>query len=528
VGNHRVIAPLAVGRDTDVLLAVSHGPHGFARPVVLKRLRSGSTKEPAHLRALAREAMAYARLNHPSIVRLYDFSEHDGECVIVLEYVNGMTLRDLVGHLRVRGQTMTEDVAFYVMANVFAALSAAHTARDPATGEFASVIHRDVSPKNVLIDWDGAVKLADFGIAKLAGVTSDTRAGLLKGTYGYMAPEQVLGEPTTVRTDVYAACLVFRELLLGKRAFTRGEMPELEFLKVMAEPKLEPIEDLRPDISPLVARALRVGLEPMTDRRDIACAEIRDVLMGAVNMEKARHELAVLLHELRPTQDSPRLFEAEATERQPSDPALALPEPKISGRPSGIHFRGPDARATHPEMVSSIPPSSPREPLPTTPDLPVIPTKPSAFRVAQRMKWHVMPEKLRHPSPRAALIAGITVPVLLTLVVLLASRTQRVAEAAVFSATAAMVAVEPDEVRSAAAAPTEDTPSNAAPPTHGTIITDTASHDHRIYVDGQVAGESGEPIDVRCGRHIVRYGSKGRPQVIDVPCGGEYVLSPRW
>src|SRR5262249_34225249 len=159
----------------------------------------------------------------------------------------------LVGQLRLRGEAVGDDVALYVMAQVFAALAAAHAARDPATGEFASVIHRDVSPKNVLVDWEGAVKLTDFGIAKLAGVSGDTRAGLLKGTYGYMAPEQVLGDPTTVRTDVYAGCLLLRELLLGRREFERGDMPELELLQAMADPRLRPIEELRPGVSPRVA-----------------------------------------------------------------------------------------------------------------------------------------------------------------------------------------------------------------------------------------------------------------------------------
>jgi serine/threonine-protein kinase len=534
IGNHRVLAPLSVGHETDVLLALTRGPHGFSRPVVLKRLRPDCALDPAHLRALAREAMAYARLTHPSIVRLYEFSEHEGQCLLVLEYVNGMNLRELIAQLHVRGEVMSDDVAFYVMAQVFSALAAAHAARDPATGEFASVIHRDVTPKNVLVDWDGAVKLTDFGIAKLAGVSSDTRAGLLKGTYGYMAPEQVLGDPTTVRTDVYAACLLLRELLLGRRTFVRRDMPELEFLQAMADPHLQPVEELRSGIPPRVSRALRIGLEPNPDRRDIACAEIRDVLHGAADMEKARQALAVLLQELRPTQSTPLLEQGEATEPQSWEGPVSMPrEPERVSPTSGVRRRESEAQTTdaQPPAQPDAPPSAARRSmLPTVPEIHVS-TAPSAFRVsagARRSRlWR-----------RAAMLAGAVCPLLFLAALLLGSDPQRPAQAAVRSASAAGAMV----LATAPARPNGSVPSETISraaavrlpaasvegSTNGAIVTLTSSHDHRIYVDGQVAGETGEIIEVRCGRHQARYGSKGRWQIIDVPCGGQYVLSPRW
>ena len=118
-----------------------------------------------------------------------------------------------------RREPLSDGVALFIASRVFAALAAAHSAKDPRTGETTPVIHRDVSPSNVLIPWDGFVKLGDFDLSKVIGVSGDTRAGLMKGTYGYMAPEQVTGDPVTPRTDVYAGCLVLRELLLGRPAF---------------------------------------------------------------------------------------------------------------------------------------------------------------------------------------------------------------------------------------------------------------------------------------------------------------------
>ena len=546
IGSHRVLSPLSVGGETDVLLALTRGPHGFTRPVVLKRLRPDVARDPGHLRSLAREAMAYARLTHPSVVRLYDFFEDHGQCVLVLEYVNGMTLRDLLAHLHVRGDVLSDDVALYVMGHVFSALAAAHAARDPATGEFASVIHRDVSPKNVLVDWDGAIKLTDFGIAKLAGVTSDTRSGLLKGTYGYMAPEQVLGDPITVRTDVYAACLMLRELLTGRRTFVRRDMPELEFLQLMADPRLKPIEELRPGIPRAISRVLRVGLEANPDRRDVTCAEIRDVLLGAVSPEAVRQELAGLMQEVRPTENVPLLEQGEATEPQSWEGPMPVPRASETTDPSSgvrrLERELPSVDAK-PEAEEVPRPATDRSSMrPTVPSIAHVPTAPSAFRVmALRSSLPPPPSppaRLHWPGRLTMLLAAAATLLVALGVVLLAMHPQRPAQAAVRAAAVAAAApmalptpsarpvpgVAPAPVASASARAI----AGAVASTKGSIVTATRSHDHRIYVDGQLAGETGRTIEVRCGRHQARYGSRGRWQTIDVPCGGQLTLSPRW
>src|SRR5579883_147366 len=206
IGAYEIIRRLGAGGACDVLLARTHGPHGFSRLVVLKRLRADRARDPAYVADLAREARAYARVDHPAVVQLYDVVDDDGRPALVLQYVRGLSLHQLRAGLSSSGTALGDEVAIYVMHHVFAALAAAHEARDTDTGELAQVIHRDVSPANVLIDWSGTVRLADFGIAKLAGQSSgDTALGLVKGTQGYMAPEQVDGSPVTVRTDVYQA-----------------------------------------------------------------------------------------------------------------------------------------------------------------------------------------------------------------------------------------------------------------------------------------------------------------------------------
>jgi eukaryotic-like serine/threonine-protein kinase len=300
LGRYQIVKRLGGGQTSEVLLAISRGPHGFERIVVLKRLLPQYEWDASMGRMLATEAVAYARLTHPAIVRLYDFFEVDGHAVLVLEYVDGPSLAELTRILAARRETLSDPAAIYVASRVFAGLAAAHAARDPRSGEFAPVVHRDVSPGSVLLPWDGFVKLGDFGFAKV-GDTNDTRHGLLKGTLGYMAPEQVLGERVTPRTDVYAGCLMLRELLLTTPAFSRG-LPELELLRAMAETKLEPIENMRPGISPALADAMRRGLARDPEERTLTAAEMGRVLRQETDLTLAQVALVDTLTRVRPTE----------------------------------------------------------------------------------------------------------------------------------------------------------------------------------------------------------------------------------
>jgi serine/threonine protein kinase len=262
--------------------------------------------DPALVADFAREARAYARLDHPAIVEMYDFFEHDGRPVLVLEYVDGLSLQDLLTRLWTGGQSLGDAVALYVMQEVFAALAAAHGARDRSTGELGYVVHRDVTPSNVLLGWDGRVKLTDFGIAKLGGVEADTQAeGLIKGTFGYMAPEQLLSKEATVRTDVYQACLVLRELLIGQRTFVRGRESQVDFLERLARPSLPDIDTQRAGVPAAVGEALRIGLRPTPEQRVITAAQIHDVLASCLDVCRGRDELVSLLASVHEPKSSP-------------------------------------------------------------------------------------------------------------------------------------------------------------------------------------------------------------------------------
>ena len=295
IGGYRVVRRLATGGTSDVLLARAEGPHGFERTVVLKLLLQQFRRDAPMEKMFAREAAAYARLSHPAIVKLYDFFSAEAQLVMVLEYIDGLPLNRFRASLRKHGEQVDDRSSIFVASRVFAALAAAHGARDPQSGEFAPVIHRDVNPSNILIPWDGHVKLADFGIAKVAGVQGDTQAGFIKGTYGYMAPEQVRGEPVTVRTDVYAASLLLWELLARRKAVQRGALPEIEVLRAMAEPSIVSLDVLRPDLPPRLRNAVTRGLEPSPDARSVTAEEMLIVLRESVTSNEGRNVLAETL-----------------------------------------------------------------------------------------------------------------------------------------------------------------------------------------------------------------------------------------
>ncbi len=352
IGPYTVVRRLGMGGTSEVLLATSRGPFDFARYVVIKRLLPRYRKDPTMARMLAHEAMAYARLSHPAIVRLYEFLADQGELALVLEYVDGITLARLRSTLRARGHRLGDDAAYYVAKRVFAALAAAHAARDPATGVPAPVVHRDVSPGNVLVPRDGFVKLADFGIAKVSGTLSDTHDGLIKGTDGYMAPEQVRGGIITPATDVYAACLVLRELLTGRPAFTRGAATELEFLRMMAEPEIPPIELLRAGLPAPVVDALRRGLAANPAARTLDAAEMVALMSRVVDGERGRAALVRILETMTPAEPSAAVEMEAPHARAPSEGSVRA---QVLGTPYA-YVPSPPSVAPTTNFVSFAPP----------------------------------------------------------------------------------------------------------------------------------------------------------------------------
>jgi serine/threonine-protein kinase len=503
IGPYRIVRRLASGERSEVLLARVHGPHGFQRTVVLKRLIDEHVRDPQWLRRLAAEAIAYARLSHSAIVRLYDFIELDDAPTLVLEYVPGISLEALLRTKAERTERIGDAEILYIGARVFAGLAAAHGARHPETGEFSPVIHRDVSPGNVLVSSHGEVKLSDFGVARVAGVSEKTPAGTLLGTYGYMAPEQIVGDSVTVRADVYGAALLLWEMLAGRHAFDRDSLPELEILQAMAEPRIPPIHRLRPDLPASLCRALDRALRADADER-IGARDMLDELRLHVHSSDARAALADDLGRAR-------------------RPISTIPDAG-AGRAWTAYAAAVDPDATSEHSVS-VPPDVP-EPPPTLSPRP----RPRLDSDTPTAIVAPMPSPYAHsivPPPRRRVrpLLGYLVAAAVLLAPLAGgARSLRRAPSTqpgrVARSFLAATAVE---------SPATEPRTEAAPPLPadvGVLQTPDGMANHRVFVDGVVRGTGGQTFRLACGPHAVRLGSAGRLQWVEIPCGATLRVGP--
>jgi eukaryotic-like serine/threonine-protein kinase len=281
---------------------------GSAGEVCLARSRGGKlvaikTIGDAHrgltsADSFAHEASVCARLLHPCIVQVRAFLEQPGFAALVYEYVPGVALARVLRLCQAHGVRLPDRAAWHIVERVLAALTYAHGFGD-ATGR-TPIVHRDVSPSNVLLDWGGGVKIADFGIAKVLGVSPVTRLGLVKGTLGCMAPEQARGDAVNERADVYAAALLAWRLATGRVPFAKQQKDELELLRAMRQPRIKPLSVIRPDLPESLLAAVARALEPEAERRTITAAEFAGAVREQMDVETGSGELAQLLGRWKP------------------------------------------------------------------------------------------------------------------------------------------------------------------------------------------------------------------------------------
>jgi ABC-type sugar transport system substrate-binding protein len=257
IGRYVLYGEIASGGMAAVYFGRMLGPAGFARPVAIKRLHAQFARDPAFVRMLLDEGRLAARIQHPNVVPTLDIVTHEEEVFIVLEYVPGVSLSQLVRVVRNSGAVIPPIICVSIVAGMLQGLHAAHEAKDDH-GAHLELVHRDVSPQNALVGADGVVRLIDFGIAKAVSRLQTTRQGELKGKLAYMAPEQVRGEPVTRRTDVYSASIILWEMLTSRRLF-EGENEAHLLQKLLTYDPPAP-SSICPDVPPSLDRTVLRGL----------------------------------------------------------------------------------------------------------------------------------------------------------------------------------------------------------------------------------------------------------------------------
>ncbi|HEY6463032.1 MAG TPA: serine/threonine-protein kinase, partial [Polyangiaceae bacterium] len=244
VGRYALYDTIASGGMASVHLGRLLGHVGFERTVAIKRLHPQYARDPDFVSMFLDEARVVGRVRHPNVVPTLDVVAADGELFIVMEYVQGESLARLIRASGARGERIPPAFAATIVAGVLHGLHAAHEAKNER-GEPLGVVHRDVSPQNVIVGTDGVPRVLDFGVAKAAGRIQTTREGQLKGKLGYMAPEQISGVVSPA-TDVYAAAVVLWESLTGRRLFLADG--DAHLMKLVLEARIEAPSKVVPDL----------------------------------------------------------------------------------------------------------------------------------------------------------------------------------------------------------------------------------------------------------------------------------------
>ncbi len=285
VGRYLVFDEIAAGGMASVHFGRMTGAAGFARTVAIKRLHAQFAKEPEFLSMFIDEARLASRIAHPNVVSTIDIVDDHGEMLLVMDYVFGASLSHLCQRVRARGEGVPFGIAVSVMVGALYGLQAAHEARSDA-GEPLGVVHRDVSPQNILVGIDGVARVVDFGIAKALGRLQTTREGQVKGKSAYMAPEQIRGLAVDCRTDVYAASVVLWEALTGARLFA-CEHP-LATINAVFEKVVPLASEVRPSVPAEVAAIVARGLARDPDERFPTARAMAIALESAVHAASTR------------------------------------------------------------------------------------------------------------------------------------------------------------------------------------------------------------------------------------------------
>lgn len=276
-GKYALVGPIGRGGMAELLLAVQEGEgvEGFAKVVAIKRVLQTQADSTAFVQMFLDEARLAARLDHPNVVRIYDVGQVDGRHFLTMEYLPGEDLGRLCTAVENAGQRIDCNIAAAIISNAAEGLHFAHELTD-SRGLSVGLVHRDISPTNIIVTYYGHVKIVDFGIAKAANNTFRTEAGMLKGKAAYFAPEQVSNTSIDRRCDIYGLGIVLWEMVAGQRLFMRETHPAT--LAAAAIGEIADLRAARPDVEPALERIVYTALARDPAERYQTAAQLHEAL----------------------------------------------------------------------------------------------------------------------------------------------------------------------------------------------------------------------------------------------------------
>ncbi len=522
----------------EIFLAQSHGPEGFEKQVVIKRIRSALADDPSFVQMFIAEARVASKLNHANVVHIFDFDRHEDSYYLAMEYVRGKSLAELHRRARLVNRPFPPVLAAQVCLEVARGLAYAHRLTDH--GQPLGLVHRDVTPHNVLISFEGAVKLTDFGIAKASNRAST--AGMLKGKFAYMAPEQARGDPVDARTDLFALGITLWELLTGSRLFDGDS--DVAVLRAVQEREITSPSTLTPAVDPALAAVVMTVLQRDPLRRFQNAGELeRRLLTYVIGATRAPEDTDVGLF-IR------TLFPEEAAREEDSDPVGPLQlvtgvGPTVSGPHATAASAGLRGTRAEGRLLQKTAPSGSMPPVldedalaPTRTPSRRRSSQATAPGARQSVVTEAPAEELRALAAQmgarrrrmALALVGLSVLLGVGAVAFLAGRTEprtdapaQQAAAPALPAPPAPVAVPPAPEVRVPAAPQPPRAEPAPPPAAPGFLLVKAQPWGKLFVDGKFAGdvEGSRKFTLAPGTHTLRLqnGKKVHPWTVEIESG---------
>jgi serine/threonine protein kinase len=298
IGPYQLKDKIAQGGMAELYMADYVRGDGFRRAVAIKKVLPHLAQNQDFINMFIREARLAALLQHPNIVQIFDFGKIRNTYFIAMEYIDGMTLGQVMAHLK-RG--LPFDMAAFLITKICLGLDYSHKRKNDETGEPLGIVHRDISPQNIMVSYQGEVKISDFGISKANTEPSLTQAGVIKGKLAYLSPEQALGHPADHQADIYALGLVFYEILTGSRICQFDS--DIEAIRTIPEMVIQPLKEVRADTpDPLDAIVMKCLAKDKRQRYQDAKA-IHDDLVRFKNSMHLTYDASDLSNFLRTTFD---------------------------------------------------------------------------------------------------------------------------------------------------------------------------------------------------------------------------------
>ena len=335
IGRYEIVQRLGHGGMATVYLGRATGSAGFEKLVAIKVIHPHLAAEPEFVEMFLEEARIAAKIQSPHVAGILDLGQDEGHYYMVMEYIDGETLSGLLRQLRPREEFLPLSVVLQILVDACEGLTAVHDLRDP-DGQPYGLVHRDMSPQNLMVGFDGWIKIVDFGLVKATG-KRDTHTGHLRGKLAYMSPEQARGKRLTASADLFALGVVLWELLTGKRLFA-GETDAETLDRVMRceLPALtETRSDLPLDLEPILRRALAHDPADRYTTADAMLTDLRRCLLAHIGDDDPRKQLAAIMRQHFDEQAKYRSAALRGGSRSHSRPRMHLvPRPPTSSQPA--------------------------------------------------------------------------------------------------------------------------------------------------------------------------------------------------